>query len=73
MPTDELCSLTEALLRDLFRFQDRAYHKNQIKARAARRYVVGFKETQRQLNVDKVKLLIIAPDLEKADDIGMCL
>lgn len=32
--------------------------------------MVGFKETQRQLNIFKVKLLIIAPDLEKADGPG---
>lgn len=59
-----LTALTEALLRDIFRFQDRAYNKNEIKARSQRRYVVGFKESMRQLNIGKVKLLIIAPDLE---------
>lgn len=60
----ELCDATESLLRDIFRFQDRAYNKNEIKARAHRRFVVGFKETQRQLEIDKLKLLVIAPDLE---------
>lgn len=60
----ELCDATECLLRDIFRFQDRAYNKNEIKARAHRRFVVGFKETQRQLEIDKLKLLVIAPDLE---------
>lgn len=55
---------TEKLLGDLFRFQDRAYTKNPIKACAHRRYVVGFKETERSLQINKVKLVIIATDLE---------
>lgn len=54
----------EKLLGDLFRFQDRAYDKNQIKARAHRRYIVGFKEVERSMEINKVKLLIIATDLE---------
>lgn len=62
--TKELCEVTENLLRDIFRFQDRAYNKNQIKARAHKRLVVGFKETQRQLDIGKIKLIVIAPDLE---------
>lgn len=62
--TKELCDITESLLRDIFRFQDKAYNQNQIKARAHKRFVVGFKETQRQLEIKKIKLLIIAPDLE---------
>lgn len=66
----ELLSLTEALLRDIFRFQDRAYNKNEIKARAQRRYVVGFKESMRQLDIGKLKLLIIAPDLEQSSENG---
>lgn len=60
----ELCDATENLLRDIFNFQNNAYNRNQIKARAHKRFVVGFKETQRQLQTDKIKLLIIAPDLE---------
>lgn len=62
--TPELCEVTENLLQDIFKFQDRAYNRNQIKARAHKRFVVGFKETQRQLQIDKIKLLLIAPDLE---------
>lgn len=54
----------------MFRFQSRAYEKNQIKATAHRRYVVGFKETNRQLQIRKVKLLLIAPDLEPNEGEG---
>lgn len=70
--TSQLCDATENLLRDLFKFQDRAFAKNQIKARAHKRFVVGFKETQRQLHIDKLKLLIVAPDLEptSTEDFG---
>lgn len=68
--TEELCKLTEQLLKDLFRFQSRAYEKNQIKATAHRRYVVGFKETNRQLQIRKVKLLLISPDLEPNEGQG---
>lgn len=70
LTSPELLSLTEALLRDIFRFQDRAYNKNEIKARSQRRYVVGFKESMRQLDIEKVKLLIIAPDLEQSSEDG---
>ena len=52
------------------RFQNRAYESNPIKARAQKRFVVGFKETQRQLAINKIKLLIIATDLEKCDEPG---
>lgn len=60
----EIREHAEKLLSDLFRFQDRAFEKNEIKARAHRRFVVGFKEVERSLNVNKVKLLFIATDLE---------
>lgn len=70
LTSPELLSLTEALLRDIFRFQDRAYKKNEIKGRSQRRYVVGFKESMRQLDIGKVKLLIIAPDLEQSSEAG---
>lgn len=60
----EIRGYAEKLLSDLFRFQDRAYEKNEIKARAHRRYVVGFKEVERSLEVNKVKILFIATDLE---------
>lgn len=60
----KLLDLTEKLLREIFRFQARAYDKNQIKGRAHRRYVCGFKECLRQLSINKVKLMIIATDCE---------
>ncbi|XP_037035827.1 selenocysteine insertion sequence-binding protein 2 [Bradysia coprophila] len=70
LTSTELLSITKALLSDIFRFQDRAYNKNEVKARSQRRFVVGFKESMRQLDIGKVKLLIIAPDLETGGDIA---
>lgn len=68
----ELAQLTEQILKDLFRFQCRAFQANQTKARAHKRYVVGFKEVFRQLEVNKLKLVLVAPDCEpNAGDGGL--
>ncbi|XP_059612203.1 uncharacterized protein LOC132258758 [Phlebotomus argentipes] len=67
---EALCSRVESILQDLFRFQDRAFHRSEIKARAKRRYVVGFKEANRMLDVKKVRLLIVATDLERSPGDG---
>ncbi|KAJ9579554.1 hypothetical protein L9F63_004739 [Diploptera punctata] len=58
------------LLRDLVKFQDRQYQKNAVKAFAKRRYVSGFREVKKQLGLNKVKLVVIAPDLEIAKNKG---
>lgn len=68
--TPELNKYANQVLSDVFRFQDRAFNKNEIKARAQKRFVVGFKETCRQLEIGKLKLLIVAPDLEASHEIG---
>ncbi|XP_016965183.1 selenocysteine insertion sequence-binding protein 2 [Drosophila biarmipes] len=52
------------LLKDLDRFQKRAFAKNEIKARAHPRLVLGFREALARLRIDKVKLLILATDCE---------
>lgn len=61
----KLKELTDKLLRDLNRFQIRAFTQNEIKARAHRRFIVGFREVKNLIQIDnKVKLVIIAPDCE---------
>ncbi|XP_075164254.1 SECIS-binding protein 2 isoform X2 [Haematobia irritans] len=65
--TPSLKEYTERLLRDLNRFQRRAYAQNQIKARAHRRFVIGFREVQNFLCINKVKLVIIATDCERCE------
>ncbi|XP_023173243.2 selenocysteine insertion sequence-binding protein 2 [Drosophila hydei] len=62
--TPRLKELTTQLLNDLDRFQKRAYAHNEIKARAHPRLVVGFRESLSRLRINKVKLLILAPDCE---------
>ncbi|XP_061389582.1 selenocysteine insertion sequence-binding protein 2 [Musca vetustissima] len=63
---------TEHLLRELNRFQRRAYAQNQIKAKAHRRFVVGFREVQNFLCISKVKLVVIATDCERCEgEVGL--
>lgn len=68
--TSLLSELTEQLLRELDRFQKRAVAQNAIKAHAHRRFVVGLREANNFLLVNKVKLIIIAPDCETCDGEG---
>ncbi|EDW72782.1 uncharacterized protein Dwil_GK17193 [Drosophila willistoni] len=61
----QLKKLTTQLLKDLDRFQKRAYAANEIKARAHPRMALGFREAISHLNIrNKVKLLILATDCE---------
>lgn len=66
MISKELATAVESLLAELYRFQDRAYKKNEIKGRGKRRYVVGFNEVTRCLEARKTKLVLVAPDIEPA-------
>ncbi|KAH8361495.1 hypothetical protein KR084_006017, partial [Drosophila pseudotakahashii] len=59
-----LKELNIKLLKDLDRFQKRAFAKNEIKARAHPRLVFGFREALARLRICKVKLLILATDCE---------
>lgn len=76
--TPEIKQLSMTVIKDLFRFQENKFKQNPIKAKANKRYVVGFKEVKKFLVVEKLKLIFIAPDLEKnievdrlVDDIKM--
>ncbi|EDW93194.1 selenocysteine insertion sequence-binding protein 2 [Drosophila yakuba] len=59
-----LKELTTQLLKDLDRFQKRAFAKNEIKARAHPRLVLGVREALARLRINKVKLLFLATDCE---------
>ncbi|XP_070497209.1 selenocysteine insertion sequence-binding protein 2-like [Chironomus tepperi] len=63
--TPEIKHYSEIVITDLFRYQTNKYQENPIKAKANRRYVVGFNEVKKFLHVERLKLLFIAPDLEK--------
>ena len=59
---DAICT---ALLQEIVRFQDRLYHKNPIKAKMKRRYVMGIREVTKHLRLNKLKCVILAPNCEK--------
>jgi selenocysteine insertion sequence-binding protein 2 len=68
VPLDNAIKL---LLKDIVKFQDRLYHRDPVKAFAKRRYVVGFREVMKYLLLKKLKLVVIAPDLEVAKQKGV--
>ncbi len=51
-------------MQDIVRFQDRQHAKDPVKAKTRRRYVVGLREIKKFLQVKKITLLILAPDVE---------
>lgn len=69
----ELHKLVNNLLCELFRFQDRLYHTDPIKFKTKRRFVSGLKEALSYLTLNKVQLLIIAPDIERNPEPGKLL
>lgn len=62
--SEELDTCVKQLLQDVVRFQDRQFAKDPVKAKAKRRYVVGLREIKKFLQVRKITLLILAPDIE---------
>ncbi|XP_049533029.1 selenocysteine insertion sequence-binding protein 2 [Anopheles darlingi] len=67
--TDDLRDLAEEVVVKLFQFQSKAYAKNPIKAVSNKRFVVGFNEVLKHLELRKVRLVLIAPDLEPNETI----
>jgi selenocysteine insertion sequence-binding protein 2 len=62
--TNEIRQLSEELLQKLVTFQERSHLANPIKAKAHKRYVVGFKELMKHLLAKQLTLIVIAPDIE---------
>ena len=62
--SNELDGFVKLLMQDIVRFQDRQYAKDPIKAKARKRYVVGLREIKKFLEVKKISLLLLAPDVE---------
>ena len=52
------------MMADLVRFQDNLHNKDPIKAKVRKRYVVGLREVKKFLTVNKVTMLVLAPDIE---------
>ena len=55
---------TILIVQDIVRFQDRQFAKDPVKAKAKKRYVAGLREIKKFLQVKKITLLILAPDVE---------
>lgn len=68
--TVPLNSAVRLMLKDIVKFQDRLYHRDPVKAFAKRRYVLGFHEVMKYLHLKKLKLIIVAPDLEVVKEKG---
>jgi ribosomal protein L7Ae-like RNA K-turn-binding protein len=64
---DAICM---SLLQEIVRFQDRLYHKNPMKAKMKRRYVMGIREVTKHLKLNKLKCIILAPNCEKIQSKG---
>lgn len=70
MLSQELDTAVAALMTDIVKYQDRMYFNDPIKAHAKRRFVIGFREVNKYLGLKKLKLIIVAPDLEKVSAKG---
>ena len=66
----DIDSVCTALLQEIVRFQDRLYHKNPVKAKMRRRYVMGIREVTKHLKLKKLKCVILAPNCEKIQSKG---
>lgn len=66
----EIDRLVIRLLQDLVLFQDRMFLRDPIKAQIRRRLCFGFKEVTKYAKINKLKLLVIAPDIEKIESKG---
>ena len=60
----DIDELVVQLIQDIVRFQDRQFAKDPLKAKSKKRYVVGLREIKKFLQVKKITLLILAPDVE---------
>nr|CAD7458673.1 unnamed protein product [Timema tahoe] len=67
MLTPEINEAAEALIRELVRLQNRLYQRDPIKAQMKRRYVAGLRELKKYVSLKKLKLLIIAPDIDRIE------
>lgn len=57
------CAVTE-LVVDIVQFQDRAHLRDPEKARMRKRYTCGLREVRQYVPLNKIKCLIVAPDLQ---------
>ncbi|KAK7866296.1 hypothetical protein R5R35_007124 [Gryllus longicercus] len=68
--TPDILSAATSLLEDIVKFHDRQFAHSPLKASAKRRHVTGLKEVHKFLALRRVRLLVIAPDLEPTTSSG---
>jgi selenocysteine insertion sequence-binding protein 2 len=68
--SQEIDNFVVNLLSDLVVFQDRLYLRDPLKAKIRKRLSFGFREVTKYAIINKVKMLIIAPDIEKIETKG---
>lgn len=65
--TKGLNDALEKFLQEITRLQKRSYEKNPNKSKYKRRYYSGLKEVRKHVDLKKLKLVIVAPDIEKVE------
>lgn len=68
--TPSLDASVAELIKEIIYLQDRMFARDPIKAHAKKRHVTGFREVRKYLTLKKVKIIVIAPDLEKSESKG---
>lgn len=71
MVTVELNDAVRELVKGLVQLQDRAFSRDPVRARARKRFVTGLRESAKYLKLKRVRLLIVAPDLEASAPEGL--
>ncbi|KAI9551806.1 hypothetical protein GHT06_022142 [Daphnia sinensis] len=70
MLTDQIDLLARDMLYHLRMFQDRVYKKDPIKARMKKRLVAGLREVTKQVERNRVKIIFLAPDIQRCPETG---
>ncbi|KAJ7394141.1 Selenocysteine insertion sequence-binding protein 2 [Desmophyllum pertusum] len=70
VPNKEVDNVATELLKELVRFQDRQFHKDPVKAKAKRRFVLGLREVSKHLKLRKLKCVIISSNVERIKSAG---
>lgn len=71
MVDNKINSIITELLKTLIGFQDKLFNRDPIKAKMKRRLCFGLREVTKFVNMKKLRLIIIAPDMEKIDIEGI--
>ncbi|KAK4882409.1 hypothetical protein RN001_005728 [Aquatica leii] len=72
---EEIDNVVSIFITRIVELQEKLFKRDSIKGKYKRRYVVGFHETKKYLNLNKVKVIVIATDVKliKKDDAMSCL